>query len=372
MTTVALVGFDDRDLEPSLVAAGFGTVKLATTSSAALAATSPAPDVVVIDMRHETSVPPAVQTLHRHQPDTRVVLVAQALDTATLLEAMRAGASEVLAATFTAAELTAAIHRLAPAADGPARVVVAFAGAKGGQGTTTIAVNVAVALAASARTLLVDLHQTGGHAALLFDARPAHSIVEALENPQRLDDAFLQGVVVPVAPNLDLLAAPESTERQVFAPAALRDVLRFVADRYPRLVIDLPAADRDALDLLDHLDRLVIVATQELPALRDAARLLVATRAHYGDRAVVVINRFDRRADITIADVERTLGTTVAHTFPSAYRRAQEAQNAGKPLVLESSGPLTDAFRHFAQQLVGPQETPPHAGLFDRLLHASV
>ena len=116
-----------------------------------------------------------------------------------MLEAMRAGVNECVAEPLQAAELETAVTRLLahkqPVATGQ---VFAFVGAKGGVGTTTVAVNVATALdrAAGGRTLLVDLHLAHGDAAVFLGVEPRFSVVDALENIHRFDEAFFKGLVV--------------------------------------------------------------------------------------------------------------------------------------------------------------------------------
>ena len=88
------------------------------------------------------------------------------------------------------------------------------------------------------------------------------------------------------------------------------------------------------LDALESTTRVIVVANQELATVRAATRLAASLRQRYGrDRLSVVISRFDQQADIGQSDVERVLGSPVAFTFPSNYRVALDALNAGRPLV---------------------------------------
>jgi Flp pilus assembly CpaE family ATPase len=96
-------------------------------------------------------------------------------------------------------------------------------------------------------------------------------------------------------------------------------------------------------------------------------------RQRYGkNRVSVVVSRFDKLADIGESDVERVLGTPVAHTFPSNYRLALDALNAGRPVVLDNHNKLAAALNGFARSLVDSPEAPPTmdprpAGLLGRL-----
>ena len=132
-----------------------------------------------------------------------------------MLEAMRAGVNEWVADPLTAAELNAAIERVTldshvASVQGQ---IFAFVGAKGGVGTTTIAVNVATALAQAAndeRTLLMDFHLSYGDAAVFLGAEPRFSVADAMENTHRLDEAFFESLVVQTkAAGVHLLASAE-------------------------------------------------------------------------------------------------------------------------------------------------------------------
>src|SRR5262249_30256484 len=144
------------------------------------------PDVLILDLRDGNGIPPAVAEIRRQHTATGVVIVAPNLDPATLLAAMRAGITEVIADPLTQPDLEAAIARVLerrPKAE--AGRIFGFVGAKGGVGATTIAVNVATALGSvskPARTLLIDFHYMGGDAAVFLGVEPRFSIVDALEN----------------------------------------------------------------------------------------------------------------------------------------------------------------------------------------------
>ncbi len=105
------------------------------------------PAVLVLDLRDEPQIPPALPQLKRQHPATGVLLVASKLDPALMLEAMRAGVNEFVTAPVTVAELQAAIKRLMGNWPRLPRRGLRFIGAKGGVGATTVAVNIATALA---------------------------------------------------------------------------------------------------------------------------------------------------------------------------------------------------------------------------------
>jgi pilus assembly protein CpaE len=124
------------------------------------------------------------------------------------------------------------------------------------------------------------------------------------------------------------------------------------------------------LDALDGATSIIVVTSQELGALRSAARMAHALRHRYGpSRVRVVVNRFDKRSEIGQPDVERVVGGTVSHTIPSDYPAALEALNAGRPVAMERDQRLARAIRAFAADIAGvtkPAPEPP-SGMLGRL-----
>jgi pilus assembly protein CpaE len=272
---------------------------------------------------------------------------------------MRAGVNEWVAEPFTARDLQAAIDRVtsnrAPRSSGH---VFAFVGAKGGVGTTTTAVNVAAALARATldeQTLLMDLHLSYGDAAVFLGAEPRFSVADAMENTHRLDEAFFETLVVQTKSKVRLLA---SSERGV-GHVDLRRVpslLQFASAHYRYTLLDVPRSEAVALDSLEGVTTVLIVANQELATVRNAGRMAAALRQRYGkDRVRLVISRYDKNAEIGTEDVERVVGSPVAHLVPSDYRAALQALNKGKPLVLEGGSKMAEAYKAIAFDLGGVQ-----------------
>lgn len=372
---VVILGAREHDLEQALAARRMCVRQAPVAELATLAHPGAAqPSAVVLDLRGAAALPPALTAFKRQHPATPVVMVASTIDAALILDAMRAGVNECLTEPITAAALEAAIRRLAarvPAARGK---VFAFVGAKGGVGTTTTAVNVATVLSTAApkETLLVDLHLSHGDASLLLGAEPKFSIVDALENTHRFDEAFFRGLVASTKPGPHLLA---SSDRAFVTPAGreqVRTVVQFASTLYRYTVLDMARTDPVALEALDDTSSIVIVANQELSAVRAGTRLAHALRDRYGkDRVTVIVNRYDRRAEIGQDDVERVVGGSLRHVVPSDYRRALQALNSGQPLTLSNHNPVSAALRDLAHDLAGlddKSETSDRgSGIFGRL-----
>lgn len=373
---VLLVGSTDRQLEAALRACGMTAPVMSGSDLSALAQpTAKQPDVLVIDLRDQMHLPVALPLLKRQHPSTGVVIIASRPDPALLLEAMRSGVNEFVCEPVNAAELEAAIARLVAqrpviAATGQ---IFAFIGAKGGVGTTTVAVNVATALArmpGQGETLFIDLHVANGDAAVFLGEEPRFSIVDALENTHRLDEVFFRSLITKTKARVNLLA---SSDRVMLSPLdvrRIRTLLDFAARQFRYVVLDVPRSDAAVLDALEGVNRIVVVANQELAAVRSASRMAASLRQRYGkEKLTVVVSRADRLAEIGHEDVERAVGSQVRHSFPSDYRRALEALNKGRPLTLENHNELSGSFVKFAESLAGVEKArvekaPARFGLF--------
>lgn len=318
---------------------------------------APQPEVLVLDLREQPQFPQALTVLKQQHPTTAVLLVLAKLDPALMLEAMRTGVNECVVSPITLPELQAVIKRLlknsVPTTSGD---VFAFIGAKGGVGTTTVAVNVATALAKSTpeSTLLIDLNMACGDAAVFLGEEPRFSVVDALENVHRLDAAFFRGLVVRSKSGLDLLGASGRPMPGPVDAARLRAVLEFSSQTRRYTVLDVPRSDPAVLDALEMATQIVIVANQELATVRSASRMAATLRQRYGQhRLNLVLTRTDRQAEIGHEDVQRAVGLEVRQTFPSDYRLALYAMNKGRPVVMDNHNQLSGAFSAFARELGG-------------------
>jgi pilus assembly protein CpaE len=373
--TVALVGSVDRQLDEMLCAAGMKVAALEISALAALAgASAQQPDVFVLDLRTDSRIPPALASIRRQHPATGIVIAASALDPALLLQAMRAGVNEVVSDPITQTDLVQAITRVV-AQRQPTKIgkVFGFVGAKGGVGTTTVAVNVAAILGANGRgnrVLMMDLHQAGGDAGVFLGVEPRFSVADALDNTHRLDPTFFHGLVANAGPDLDLLASPERAVAGPADSAKIRTIIEFASSAYKYTVLDLPRSDGAVLDALDMLSAIFVVVNQELATVKSAGRLATALRQRYGrEKVLIVVSRFNRQVDIGRADVERAAGGEVVYTFPSDYRAALQALNRGRPLAFDNHNELSGSLKRFALELAGikAEAAAPRSGFLGRL-----
>ena len=304
--TVGIFGGNDRTIEELVLAAGMRPAILSQAQLASPAGPSAMPDVVLVDLREDRRLLSMVALIKRRYPSTGIAIVAASLDSALMLEAMRAGVTEAITEPLTSGGLDAAISRVMAQRAGPGEGrVFAVVGAKGGTGATTIAVNLAEAFArAAGDALLIDLQMAAGDASLLLGAEPRFTVAEALENTHRLDEAYFRGLVVRTKSGLDLLAASTRVIAGPVDPPRIRALIDFAVRYYQGIVLDVPRSDLLLLDSLEAASGILVVVNHELPTIHSAQRLVTKLRQRYGDRVGVVVNRSDRQAEISLDDTD--------------------------------------------------------------------
>ena len=372
---LTILGSRDAQLEALVRASGrISTLTWLSDLSTLTDPRAPQPDVLLVDVRRNGQLPSNLTALKHQHPATNVILIASSLDPSLMLAGMRAGVSEVLVEPLRQADFDTAIARLPgqrpQVLGGP---VFAFVGAKGGVGTTTMAVNVGTALTKLSKgpTLLVDLHLAYGDAAVFLGTETRFSLLDALENMHRLDAEFLKSLVVKTSSGLELLASADHPANGVVDLRQLGSIVQLAASQYAYTVLDVPRSDLTVLDSLDHATHIVIVANQELATVRNAGRLAEALRSRYPNITIsTVINRRDANAGIGQRDVEKAVGGSITHLLPGDYRRALAAMHNGRPLVLDNHNPLSASMTVLARELAGVEDekTPKPTGVLKGLL----
>src|SRR5262245_27735520 len=205
------------------------------------------PDVIIVDLRGE--VAPGLTNVERYRhsaPNAGVFAVATAPDPELILQAMRAGANEFFIwppaeDTFHGAVRRTATRRDAVQGTRPPATTFVFFGAKGGTGTTTMAVNCGVEVARLSKrsTVIVDLKPGLGECALFLGVKPRYSVIDAVDNLHRLDREFMKELVVKHKSGLDLLAGSDQFDRPGHADGpAIEELCRLLAREYEYVVLD--------------------------------------------------------------------------------------------------------------------------------------
>jgi pilus assembly protein CpaE len=316
----------------------------------------------------------AIERLRASSASLSIFAVAAGAEPDLILQAMRAGANEFFpwnAAAGSqqarateesfhgAVRKTAARREAASAGAKPPCVTHVFLGAKGGAGTTTVAVNCGVELARLTKrsTLVVDLKSCLGEVALFLGVRPRFTVLDAIENLHRLDKNFLAELVAKHKSGLDILAGSEQFDRPNAQDAgALEELLRVVAKAYDYVVIDAGnVINPGSTAALYAADTIFLVTNPDVPSIRNAQRLVERVRqlGAGSERVKVLLNRVSENHLVSPKQIETALGYGIHHMFSSDYRTVSTALNSGVPLALTNNTEIATEFDNFTRQLVG-------------------
>jgi len=301
------------------------------------------PDVVLLDLSSNfQTAAQLIRAVSAFQPPIPVIGFNRTNDSGVLIDSLRAGASEFLHAPFDGAaqkEAAARIRRLkVPEGVEPQEFgkLVAFTAAKPGSGASTLATQTAFCLRrlTGKRVLLADIDVLSGSIAFALKLNPTYSLLDALENSGQLDPSLWASLTVNCG-GVDVLAAPDMAGTDTVEFGRLHDVLEYSRVLYDWIVVDLPTVfHRLSLFVLSEADQSLLVSTSELPSLHLARRAVgMLGQLGYGkERFQMVVNRLNRKDNISTADMEKIFTSSVFATFPNDYYALHKAVTRAEPL----------------------------------------
>ena len=320
------------------------------------------------------------------RPSLGVVVVRRRVDTSVLADALRAGVREVCeerdlaginAAVARVRELAQSLRETVPGTAGPEEeldhgVLVTVFSAKGGCGKTTLSTNLAVALTEGGRhrVCLVDLDLSFGDVAIALQLFPAHTIADAVSLGEGLDVAAVESLLTPHnnIPGLSTLVAPlDPGSNRGISAELVRQILTILRQEFDYIVVDTPPAfDEQVLEALDQSDLIALIATLDIPALKNL-KLTLETLEEINfprEKWAVVLNRSDSKVGLALNEVEKTLRVPISIQIPSS-RDVPAAINRGVPIIYDNpKHPVSVAIRQFAEKHVltthhGDSSIPP-------------
>jgi pilus assembly protein CpaE len=290
----------------------------------------------------------AVRSVLAVAPECCVVVTGADATPGTISRAVSAGARAFLLRPFEPAELSAtlrdahtnlaALRRLQRGETGTAQrergSLIAVYSPKGGVGCTTIATNLGVALTSRTkrRVGIVDLDLQFGDVGVALDLRSANSVVDLVTHADSIDDPLIDDIFVRHESGLRALVAPENIGMlESLDPQRLVRSVETLRDHFGFVVCDLwSSLDELTLAILRVADRIVLVTTPELPALKNIRRVVAATAPLLSDdRTDIVLNRHPAKTGVALSEVEKNLGRPVSFTIPSEGVGVTDAINQG-------------------------------------------
>lgn len=331
------------------------------------------PDVVLLDMpENDAPAMDQVEQALTESPGTHMVLVSSDRSTEFLMRAMRAGVREVLPAPMSAATVQAAVQSAKGNRAFGARQrtttgkVIAVIPAKGGAGATFLATNLAFALSKQLkRVAVIDLNLYFGDASLFLGDRIAvSSVADLSRQTYYLDAALLDASMVKVSEYLHVLPAPESPDEvNDVSCNGLEKIISLARHQYDFVILDLSGAlDPVAVKALDLSDSIYLTLQLNLPFIRAAKRMASVFKGlgYPKEKLNIVINRFEKRGEISLSDVEKSTLLRVTRTIPNSHDACTASVNQGVPMLeLLPNDSVSRALRDWAQELapLAPQRS---------------
>src|SRR5262249_31787952 len=274
-----------------------------------------------------------------------------------IIQSMRSGCSEYLVKPVDREQMLNAVARVAGRRKEKKETykaqMLAFVGAKGGSGVTTLVTQLGALLAKSysRKTVVVDLHPDIGDAALYLRlTKYKYHSFELLENTDRLDAELFQSFVLSHPSGLDLIPAPESGEAFRNIPAgSVTHTLDFMRSRYEFILVDLPTLlTQESLDVIRECDQLYLVTVAEVAALRNVVRQIeyFTKKQIPQERIRVVLNRHQKRALVTDEQIEKVIKQKIFWKVPNEYAQVVKTIHSGDPTAQISN---SDVARNLSQ-----------------------
>lgn len=308
-----------------------------------------------------------LERMRKDAPKCDLLAVSSSTDGQIILKAMRAGAKEFLTLPISLEDLMAAFDRIAEnkfggAAGGERKTkIFAVAGASGGVGCTSLAVNLGCLLAANPENsvVLVDLDLAIGDADVFLDTIPDYSLIDVTENIARLDFQLLKRSLTKHSSGLYLLPRPvHLNDMNMITPDSLRRVFGLLKATFTHIVIDVSKGfSANDLAAFEFANEVLMVVQLDLPCLRNLVRLQMSFDEidGLGDKLRIVVNRVGLESgQIKLKKAKDTIGREVFAQIPNDYRTMIEVRNNGIPLLEQApKAPITQAMQKLADQLVG-------------------
>jgi pilus assembly protein CpaE len=362
MLTAAIASSDSNSaaqLQASLEQTGLvGSVKQWSIPNDRIDAAESIPDIVLLDLSHD---PEPCFTFGAHvrrlRPAVKLIACSGSNppDQRLLLNAMRSGVQDIInkpANPEALREILARFHQEGRAIERKsAEKLIVLMGSKGGVGTTTVAVNLGVQMCTFAhqQTVLLDLARPLGNAHLLLDLNPRFGIRDAVENIDRLDSHFFEGLLTTHKTKLQILSGALHPEEWKSIPTSLLDRIANVAQaNFDVVLADMGSQfGSEWIPMLKSSRMILLVAETNVPALWTLERRIAGLEGLgiNPEKIRVVVNRWHKSDQETLKSIEKSIKRPIFAFLPNDFRKASLSVNLGTPLIENHNNTLSNGYR---------------------------
>jgi len=332
------------------------------------------PDILIFELTENADRDISfIQSLIFEKAVDDVFLTSEISDSKILLKALRIGVREFLPQPIDIEEFKNALQRRktrkkennSNIPDKKGRVITAF-GSKGGVGTTTVSVNLAVALAmkkSAFNVCLVDMNTLFGEIPLFLEMTPKFHWGEITKNIERLDKTFLSNIMIKHNSGVSVLPSPAYLNGHLrLTPEIMSNVLELMKEIYDYIIIDGgQVTDDTTLKIVEMSDALLLITILSLPCLANTSKIITSfEQLGYTtkDQIKIIVNRYMKKSEILPKDAQKGIGKELFWTIPNDYQTTMSAINQGKPLLnLAPKSIISQCYKEFANALIAPQNS---------------
>ncbi|WP_031494999.1 AAA family ATPase [Bryobacter aggregatus] len=306
-----------------------------------------------------------VQWLEKEAPGVQIAVFDQQVDNKALLRLMQLGIREFIAPPFHHGSLSDVLIRIRdnaekhPPVSAMTDMLFSFLPSKPGSGTTTIAVNTALAIARQPDTnaLLMDMDLNSGLVRFMLKIENSYSVLDAAEHALSMDDNLWPQLVTHRG-RLDVLHSGKINPGVRMEGAQVHHMVEYARKHYKAICVDLSGnMEKYSMEIMQESKRIFLVCTPEIPSLHLAReKYLFLQQMDLGDKVSILLNRMTKRPVIAPAQIEQLLGLPIAMSMPNDYAGVHRALTVGTEVEQNS-----ELGKHFAQLANAMLERRPAA-----------
>ena len=327
-----------------------------------------APEVVIFEVGSDfTKDLELVESMQRSPSCPKIFIASSVASSEMVMQAVKMGIKELFSAPIKNEEVEIAFARFKEHLDvgKPKKVkygkILSILGSKGGTGSTMIAVNLAEALSRSGdavSTALVDLNLLFGDIPLFLDVEPTHTIGRISQNISRLDSVYLMSTLTKHASGIYILAASNNREEaEAVTPDTIKQIFDSMKQIFDYIVVDTNRClDQINMVSLGRSEAIFIITQLDLPSLKNANRFVNMCTDQGCDESNLrlVINRYEKRADISLKEAEKVLNQNAFWLIPNDYLPVISSINQGKSVISTApNSKVTKSFKQMALRIQG-------------------